>query len=232
MSFLNRERHDHVLVLTMSSPDTRNALTGADQFEDFEATCAEINDDPSVRWVLEKALKQANITTRSFERAEHLLEAIDDDAPDVLITDVRMPGMSGLELQTTLKKKGSQLPVIIITGHGDIPMAVQAMKAGAVDFLEKPYDNDVLVTRIKQCISEASKSQNKTKMIAEAKARLSRLTPREREVMNLLVAGKHNKIIAKEMNISVRTAEAHRAKVMKKLNAESLSDVVRLAMVV
>ena len=102
----------------------------------------------------------------------------------------------------------------------------------AIDFLEKPYDNEILISRIKQCLSEVSKSYDKSRTIAEAKTRLSRLTPREREVMNLLVAGKHNKIIAKELKISVRTAEAHRAKVMKKLHAESLSDIVRLALVV
>ena len=197
-----------------------------------EAIVHIVDDDKAIRDSLTLLMKSVGFESKSYDSAEMFLVEAELDAPGCLIADIRMRGKSGLELQQLLNDKGIKMPVIIITGHGDVPVAVQAMKAGAIDFLEKPYDNEVLVTRIKQCLSEVSKSQDKSRIIAEAKTYLSRLTPREREVMNLLVAGKHNKIIAKELNISVRTAEAHRAKVMKKLHAESLSDIVRLALVV
>lgn len=197
-----------------------------------EAIVHIVDDDKAIRDSLTLLMKSVGFESKSYDSAEMYLNEADLYAPGCLIADIRMRGKSGLELQQLLNDKGIKMPVIIITGHGDVPVAVQAMKAGAIDFLEKPYDNELLVTRIKQCLSEVSKSQDKSRIIAEAKTYLSRLTPREREVMNLLVAGKHNKIIAKELNISVRTAEAHRAKVMKKLHAESLSDIVRLALVV
>ena len=189
-----------------------------------------VDDDKAIRDSLGMLMKSVGFESKSYESAEKFLNEADLYAPGCLVADIRMQGMSGLDLQQHLNAKDIKLPVIIITGHGDVPMAVQAMQAGAIDFLEKPYDNKVLVTRIKQCLTEVSKSQDKIRFVAEAKKRLSRLTPREREVMNLLVAGKHNKVIAKELAISVRTAEAHRAKVMKKLHADSLSDIVRLAM--
>ena len=197
-----------------------------------EAIVHIVDDDKAIRDSLTLLMKSVGFESKSYDSAEMFLDEAELDALGCLIADIRMRGKSGLELQQLLNDKGIKMPVIIITGHGDVPVAVQAMKAGAIDFLEKPYDNEVLVTRIKQCLSEVSKSQDKSRIIAEAKTYLSRLTPREREVMNLLVAGKHNKIIAKELNISVRTAEAHRAKVMKKLHAESLSDIVRLALAV
>lgn len=197
-----------------------------------EAIVHIVDDDKAIRDSLTLLMKSVGFESKAYDSAEIFLNEADLYSPGCLIVDIRMRGISGLELQQTLNNKGIKLPIIIITGHGDVPVAVQAMKAGAVDFLEKPYDNEVLVTRIKQCLSEVSEFQDKSRILAEAEARLSQLTPREREVMNLLVAGKHNKVIAKELSISVRTAEAHRAKVMKKLHAESLSDIVRLALVV
>jgi len=189
-----------------------------------------VDDDSAIRDALSFLMKSIGFESKAYASAEAFLDQADFDRPGCLVVDVRMHGMSGLELQQVLNERGVTLPVIIITGHGDVPMAVQAMKAGAVDFLEKPYDNDVLITRIRQCLEEATREQDKESRIAEAKARVAQLTPRELEVMNLLVAGKHNKIIANELNISVRTAEAHRAKVMKKLQADSLSDIVRIAL--
>lgn len=191
-----------------------------------------VDDDKAIRDSLEMLMKSVGFESKSYDSAEMFLDEADLYAPGCLVVDIRMQGMSGLELQQVLKDKDSKLPVIIVTGHGDVPMAVQAMQAGAIDFLEKPYDNNLLLSRIKQSLAVVTESQDKLRFSADAKARLSRLTPREREVMNLLVAGKHNKVIAKELAISVRTAEAHRAKVMKKLRAESLSDIVRLAMAV
>ena len=189
-----------------------------------------VDDDRAVRDSLSFLMKSVGFESMAYDSAEAFLAKADLNRPGCLIVDIRMQGMSGLELQQLLNERSSKLPVIIITGHGDVPMAVQAMKAGAVDFLEKPYDNQILIARIRQCLEEVTKEQDKESRIAEAKARLTQLTPRELEVLNLLVAGKHNKIIANELNISVRTAEAHRAKVMKKLRADSLSDIVRIAL--
>lgn len=190
-----------------------------------------VDDDSAIRDALSFLMKSIGFESKAYASAETFLNQANFDRPGCLVVDVRMHGMSGLELQQVLNERGIALPVIIITGHGDVPMAVQAMKAGAVDFLEKPYDNEVLITRIRQSLEDATKEQNKESRIAEAKARLAQLTPRELEVMNLLAEGKHNKIIANELNISVRTAEAHRAKVMKKLQADSLSDIVRIALI-
>ena len=189
-----------------------------------------VDDDSAIRDSLSFLMKSVGFESKVYASAETFLNQADFDKPGCLVVDVRMRGMSGLELQQVLNEKNSKLPVIVITGHGDIPMAVQAMQVGAVDFLEKPYDNQILIARIRQCLEEVTKEQDKESRIAEAKARLTQLTPRELEVLNLLVAGKHNKIIANELNISVRTAEAHRAKVMKKLRADSLSDIVRIAL--
>ena len=189
-----------------------------------------VDDDSAIRDSLSLLMRSVGFESQTYSSAERFLDNADLESPGCLVVDVRMHGMSGLELQQVLNERGIKLPVIIITGHGDVPMAVQAMKAGAVDFLEKPYDNEVLINRIKQCLKEASKEQDKESKLAEAHSKLAQLTPREQEVMKLLVAGKHNKAIANEMNISVRTAEAHRAKVMKKLQADSLSDVVRIAL--
>ena len=189
-----------------------------------------VDDDSAIRSSLSFLMKSVGFDSRAYASAEAFLEQADLDRLGCLVVDVRMHGMSGLELQQLLNERGSKLPVIIITGHGDVPMAVQAMKAGAVDFLEKPYDNELLITRIRQCLQEVSTEQNRESKVAKAKSALAQLTPRELEVMNLLVAGKHNKAIADDLDISVRTAEAHRAKVMKKLHADSLSDIVRVAL--
>ena len=189
-----------------------------------------VDDDSAIRSSLSFLMKSVGFDSRAYASAEAFLDQADLDRLGCLVVDVRMHGMSGLELQQLLNERGSKLPVIIITGHGDVPMAVQAMKAGAVDFLEKPYDNELLITRIRQCLQEVSTEQNRESKVAKAKSQLAQLTPRELEVMNLLVAGKHNKAIADDLDISVRTAEAHRAKVMKKLHADSLSDIVRIAL--
>jgi two-component system response regulator FixJ len=189
-----------------------------------------VDDDRAVRDSLSFLMKSVGFESMAYDSAEAFLAKADLNRPGCLIVDIRMQGMSGLELQQLLNERSSKLPVIIITGHGDVPMAVQAMKAGAVDFLEKPYDNQLLIARIRQCLQQISKEQDKENRVAKAKSRLAQLTPRELEVMNLLVAGKHNKAIADDLDISVRTAEAHRSKVMKKLHAESLSDIVRVAL--
>ena len=189
-----------------------------------------VDDDRAVRDSLSFLMKSVGFESMAYDSAEAFLAKADLNRPGCLIVDIRMQGMSGLELQQLLNERSSKLPVIIITGHGDVPMAVQAMKAGAVDFLEKPYDNQLLIARIRLCLQQISKAQDKENRVAKEKSRLAQLTPRELEVMKLLVAGKHNKAIADDLDISVRTAEAHRAKVMKKLHADSLSDIVRIAL--
>ena len=189
-----------------------------------------VDDDRAVRDSLSFLMKSVGFESMAYDSAEAFLAKADLNRPGCLIVDIRMQGMSGLELQQLLNERSSKLPVIIITGHGDVPMAVQAMKAGAVDFLEKPYDNQLLIARIRQCLQQISKEQDEENRVTKAKSRLAQLTPRELEVMKLLVAGKHNKAIADDLDISVRTAEAHRAKVMKKLHADSLSDIVRIAL--
>ena len=189
-----------------------------------------VDDDRAVRDSLSFLMKSVGFESMAYDSAEAFLEKADLNRPGCLIVDIRMQGMSGLELQQLLNERSSKLPVMIITGHGDVPLAVQAMKAGAVDFLEKPYDNQLLIARIRQCLQQISEEEDKENRVAKAKSRLAQLTPRELEVMNLLVAGKHNKAIADDLDISVRTAEAHRAKVMKKLHADSLSDIVRVAL--
>jgi len=189
-----------------------------------------VDDDSAIRDSLSILMKSVGFDSMTYASAEVFLDKVEFERPGCLVVDVRMQGMSGLELQQLLNEKGIKLPVIIITGHGDIPMAVQAMREGAAEFLEKPYDNEVLIARIRQCLVDVTKKKDKESRIAAAKAQLAQLTPRELEVMKMLVAGKHNKVIANELNISIRTAEAHRAKVMKKLQADSLSDIVRIAL--
>jgi two-component system, LuxR family, response regulator FixJ len=144
-----------------------------------------------------------------------------------VLVDVRMPGMSGLELQRELKRRGIELPVVIITGHGDIPMAVAALKAGAADFLEKPFDSDALLAAVEQCVSRAPP---RGEAADELEARFAHLTPRERQVMNLVVAGLPNKAIGFRLNIAVRTVEIHRARVMEKTGVRNLAELVRFAL--
>jgi two-component system response regulator FixJ len=196
----------------------------------IEPTIYIVDDDDAIRKSLGLLMKSVGLSSLACPSAHEFLEKYDRAKPGCLVLDVRMPGMTGLELQELLSSKGIRIPVIIMTGHGDIAMAVRAMKAGARDFIEKPFRNQVLLDRIQEAIEEAA--QNQRKQIEEAKVaeRLGLLTPRERETMELLVEGKLNKQVAAELNISVRTVEAHRAKIMQKLGAKSLSELVRLAM--
>lgn len=195
-----------------------------------EAVIYIVDDDEPIRKSLQLLMKSARYTSRSCASAREFLECHDPSRPGCLVLDVRMPGMSGLELQEMLRETGIGIPVIIMTGHGDIPMAVRAMKAGALDFIEKPFDNQLLLDRIEQALQEAAEEQQRQQVAAEAAELLDRLTPRERETMDLLVEGKLNKQIAADLGISVRTVEAHRARIMEKLDVRSLSDLVRLSM--
>ena len=189
-----------------------------------------VDDDEAVRSALALLMKSVGLTAQTYASADAFLEAFNPDRAGCLVVDVRMPGMSGLELQEVLVKRRIHIPVIIMTGHGDVSMAVKAMKAGASDFIEKPFKNQELLDRIKQCVAKSDQLHMDQQRRKEAVERLALLSEREREVMDLLVDGKLNKQIAAELNISIRTVEAHRAKVMDKLEANSLPEVVRISL--
>lgn len=188
-----------------------------------------VDDDPDVRDSLRLLLEASDFRVVVFDSAAGFL-AHAHEQNSCLVTDVRMPEMDGLALQEELAGRKDQLPVIIMTGHGDVPLAVKAMRAGAIDFLEKPFDEETLITSVRRALDLRSASLSKVLAARAAEESLSHLTERERQVLDLLVVGKPNKVIAYELDISPRTVEIHRARVMEKLQARSLADLVRLAL--
>jgi two-component system, LuxR family, response regulator FixJ len=189
-----------------------------------------IDDDADVRQSLAFLLSTAGIAVRVHESAIAFLEALPTIERGCIVTDVRMPGMDGIALQRRLKADKNGIPVIVMTGHGDIALAVEAMKAGAVDFIEKPFDDDVLIGAIKTALSRGRESSQRRSGQSEVRERLKLLSERERQVLDGLVAGKPNKIIAFDLGISPRTVEIYRANVMTKMKADSLSALVRMAL--
>lgn len=185
-----------------------------------------VDDDEAIRQALLFLMKSEGLPARAYDSAEAFLAEVSPATQGCLVLDVRMPGISGLHLQQLLRQEHFTLPVIIMTGHGDVAMAVKAMKAGAMDFIEKPFDNELLLHLVHSCLTQSSHQTRHE----EGLQRLERLTKRERQVMDLLVEGNQNKVIAAQLNISPRTVELHRARVMEKLEARSLSDVVRIAL--
>src|SRR5271169_5276634 len=188
-----------------------------------------IDDDEAVRESLTFLLRTAQLEVQSYPSATAFLDSLADTGVSCVITDVRMPGLSGVDLLRRLKELKIGVPVIMITGHGDVPLAVEAMKLGAFDFLEKPFDDDVVIAAISAALERVEsviESQHESSEIAE---RLHGLTPRERQVLEALVAGQPNKAIGRDLGISPRTVEIYRAKVMDKMKASSLSELVRLA---
>jgi two-component system, LuxR family, response regulator FixJ len=190
-----------------------------------------IDDDEAVRQSLEFLLRASGMTARTYESAVAFLNALPAIAAGCIITDVRMPGLSGIELLKRLGEMQVRLPVIVITGHGDVPLAVEAMKVGAVDFLEKPFEDELLLGSVRSALDRAQQNVARDAKRADVDARLATLTNREREVLDGLIAGKPNKIIAFDLAISPRTVEIYRANVMTKMAAASLSDLVRMALV-
>jgi FixJ family two-component response regulator len=188
-----------------------------------------VDDDQAVRDSLRWLIESIGHRVEAFDHAQEFLDAYDSEQPGCLVLDVRMPGMSGLDLQDRLRDRGIQLPIIIITGHGDVPMAVRAMKSGALDFVEKPFSDQVLLERIQQALDLDGRMRQRFERVKDIAARLATLTPREREVMDQVVAGHANKVIAYELGVSMKTVEAHRGKVMRKMKARSLSDLVQMA---
>ncbi|HXS26689.1 MAG TPA: response regulator transcription factor [Steroidobacteraceae bacterium] len=187
-----------------------------------------VDDDESVRSSLRFLLRSVGLESRAFASAGDFLTAYDPAQPGCLVLDVRMPGMSGLELQQQLNLRGAIIPVIFITGHGDIPMAVEAMQHGAHDFLQKPFRDQDLIDRIQHALEKDAKARASLQQHDRIRDRLDSLTPREREVLALMAQGKPNKIMAHELGLSQRTVEIHRARVMEKSGAASLAQLVRM----
>ena len=186
-----------------------------------------VDDDEAVRNALSLLMAADEIPAKAYESAEDFLNQHAKSNMGCLLLDVRMPGMNGLQLLNELNRQNVSIPVIFITGHGDVSMAVQAMKAGATDFIEKPFDNEYLLNRVHNCLTDCIDLTCKKELQKKIDAQLALLTKREKQVMNLLVDGKQNKVIAAELGISVRTVELHRSNIMEKLHSHSLSDVVR-----
>jgi len=187
-----------------------------------------VDDDQEVRDALTLLMTSIGLAVEAFGSAQEFQDQFDPARPGCLLLDIRMKGMSGLDLQDRLVVEEVHPPVIIITGHGDVPMAVRAVKAGAVDFIEKPFKEQVLLDSVFRAIESDADNRGRVLQIADISARLQRLTPREGEVLDMVVAGKRNKVIAGELGISQSTVEAHRAKVMDKMEAGSLSDLMRM----
>jgi two-component system response regulator FixJ len=190
-----------------------------------------IDDDEAVRQSLEFLLRASGLAAKTYDSASAFLNALPPAGSGCVITDVRMPGISGIDLLRGLGERRIKMPVIVITGHGDVPLAVEAMKAGAVDFLEKPFDDELLLWSVRLALNRSQENADRESERAELDARLATLTNRERDVLDGLVAGKPNKIIAFDLAISPRTVEIYRANVMTKMKAASLSELVRMALV-
>lgn len=190
-----------------------------------------IDDDADVRQSLAFLLSTAGLAVRVYESAVAFLKALPRAQDGCIVTDIRMPEMDGLELQRKLNAAKSTMPVIVITGHGDVTLAVEAMKAGAVDFIEKPFDDEVLLTSIRSALKRHEGDRERGLRAAELRGRLALLSERERQVLDGLVAGKPNKVIAYDLGISARTVEIYRANVMTKMQADSLSALVRMVLV-
>jgi FixJ family two-component response regulator len=195
-----------------------------------EATVFIVDDDVGMRDSLRWLLESVNLRVETFSTAEAFLQAYTPSRSGGLVLDVRMPGMSGLSLQETLVARNISIPVIIITGYAEVPTAVRALKTGAIDFIEKPFSDDVLLERIRQALAVDRQRRDEHARRADAEARFQQLTPREREVMELVITGKANKVIAAELNLSPKTVEVHRANLMKKMEVDSVAELVRLGL--
>jgi FixJ family two-component response regulator len=187
-----------------------------------------VDDEETVRRSLSRLVRSAGLTSQTFTSAQAFLEHEAPDQPACLVLDVRLPGLSGLDLQTTLGPRQETVPIIFITGRGNIPMSVQAMKGGALDFLRKPVDGDLLLETIERALSRSREARAREAEHAGIARRLARLTPREREVLDLVVAGMLNKQIAAELGAAEKTVKVHRGRVMRKMEAESVADLVRM----
>ena len=187
-----------------------------------------VDDDAGIRNAMRALLKSVGLESALFASAQEFLTTYQPAQPGCLLLDIRMPGMSGLELQQHLNLRGAVIPVIFMTGHGDIPMAVEAMQHGAFDFLQKPFRDQDLLDRIQRAIARDEELRQSLGEHSRIKAHLDSLTPREREVLDLMTQGKQNKVIGQDLGVSPRTIEIHRARVMEKMSAQSVAELVRM----
>ena len=195
-----------------------------------EPTIFIVDDDDGVRASLQVLLKSVGIAATPLASAKEFLASYHPSQPGCLLLDIRMPGMSGLELQTELNVRGVIIPVIFISGHGDVPMAVEAMQHGAFDFLQKPFRDQDVIDRVQKALARDRENRDALKSHERIRALLESLTPREREVLDLMARGKPNKVMATELGLSPRTVEIHRAHVMEKMAANSIAQLVRMMM--
>lgn len=196
-----------------------------------DSTVFLVDDDDAVRDSVSLLMKSAGLRTREFASADEFLDAYGQDQRGCLLLDVRMPGMSGLELQKEMNRRNHTLPVVFISAHGDIPMAVEALRRGAVDFIQKPFDDEELLDTVRQALASSERRYAEESEREEIRRRVDSLTTREREVMSQVVQGKANKVIASDLGVSQRTVEIHRARVMEKMQASSLAQLVRMVLV-
>ncbi len=197
-----------------------------------EPTVFVVDDDDAVRRFLGGLIASVNLAVETYPSAQEFLAAYQPGRPGCLLLDMRMPGMSGLELQKELAERAIELSVIILTGHGDVATAVHTMKAGAVDFIEKPFNNELLLDRIQKAVADSVEADSTRVKRDEIVGRVDLLTPRERQVLDMVVAGETNKGIGRRLDISEKTVEIHRAKVMEKMQAKSLADLVKMVAIV
>ena len=193
------------------------------------AVIAIVDDDPSVREGLSSLIRSAGLQAESFASAQEFLARPGAEAPSCLVLDLQLPGLSGLELQKRMAEVGMEIPIVFLTGHGNIPASVQAMKAGAVEFLTKPFDEQDLLQAIQEAVERDRRTRQQHAEMRELQNRYDSLTAREQEVMQQVVSGLLNKKVAAELNITEYTVKIHRARVMRKMHAESLADLVRMA---
>jgi RNA polymerase sigma factor (sigma-70 family) len=187
-----------------------------------------VDDDQAIRHAMELLMRSVGLNYEIFHSGDEFLSKHTNDRAGCLVLDIRMPGLGGLELQEKLNDIGSTLPIIFITGHGDVPMAVEAMQKGAVDFIQKPFRDQELLDRIGEALQTDRERRSAREEKSEVQGKIEKLTNRERQVLDLVVTGKPNKVIAYELGVSQRTVEIHRARVMEKMQAKSLADLVRM----
>jgi len=197
---------------------------------DIQQTVYVVEDDEAVRDSLELLLKSDSKPVKTYESANAFLQDYSEKMAGCIVLDIRMPGMDGMELQKKLNEKHSILPIIFVTGHGDVPMAVDAMKEGAVDFIQKPYREEALLEKIEAALEQDREQRKSLDEKQEIVRRVKSLTPREREIMERMIAGQANKVIAIELEISQRTVEIHRSRVMHKMGTHSLAHLVRMVL--
>ena len=195
---------------------------------DQNSTVYIVDDDQAIRHAMELLMRSVGLDYEIFHSGDEFLSSYTNERAGCLVLDIRMPGLGGLELQEKLNELGSTLPIIFITGHGDVPMAVEAMQKGAVDFIQKPFRDQELLDQISEAVKTDQARRSERDQKTEVLDHVGKLTKREREVMDLVVTGKPNKVIAYELGVSQRTVEIHRARVMEKMEARSLADLVRM----